>query len=77
MLPAAMSGNATGGNSLGETLGNLIQQGLNAARSRGHQPNASPDEPSPDNPSAPGPNDPSRQQGTRQLNNLLKQFLGR
>ncbi len=71
------SGNATGGNSLGETLGNLIQQGLNAARSRGNQPNASPDEPSPDNPSAPGPNDPSRQQGTRQLNNLLKQFLGR
>ena len=32
------SGNAPGGNSLGETLGKLIQQGLNAARGRGISP---------------------------------------
>jgi AsmA protein len=38
------SDNRTGGNSLGETLGNLIQQGLNAARNRGDSsPNDPPD----------------------------------
>src|SRR5262249_18139757 len=43
------SDNRTGGNSLGETIGNLIQQGLNAARNRGDA----------------SPNDPSRQQNNQ------------
>jgi len=67
------SDNTTGGNSLGDTLGNLIQQGLNGARG-----NNAPQPPSPNNPSAPNPNDPSRQQQDNQpLNNIMKQLFGR
>jgi AsmA protein len=67
------SGNSSGGNSLGDTLGNLIQQGLNAARGN----NTSPP-PSPNNPAAPNPNDPARQQQDNQpLNNIMKQLFGR
>jgi AsmA protein len=66
------SGNSSGGNSLGDTLGNLIQQGLNAARGNNTQP------PSPNNPPAPNPNDPSHQQQDNQpLNNIMKQLFGR
>jgi AsmA protein len=67
------SGNSSGGNSLGDTLGNLIQQGLNAARG-----NNTPQPPSPNNPAAPNPTDPSRQQQDNQpLNNIMKQLFGR
>ena len=67
------SGNPSGGNSFGDTLGNLIQQGLNAARGNNTQP-----PPSPNNPAAPNPNDPSRQQQDNQpLNNIMKQLFGR
>jgi len=66
------SGNPAGGNSLGDTLGNLIQQGLNAARG-----NNAPQPPSPNNPAAPNPNDPSRQQDNQPLNNIMKQLFGR
>jgi AsmA protein len=67
------SDNPSRGNSLGDTLGNLIQQGLNAARG-----NNAPQPPSPNNPSAPNPNDPSRQQQDNQpLNNIMKQLFGR
>ena len=65
------SGNPSGGNSLGDTLGNLIQQGLNAARGNNTQ------LPSPNNPSAPNPNDPPRQQDNQPLNNIMKQLFGR
>ena len=71
--PGAAGSNSdktTGGNSLGETLGNLIQQGLNAARGRGSQPNSSPNDPQ-------APNDPSRQQDSRPLNDMMKQLFGR
>jgi AsmA protein len=64
------SDKTTGGNSLGETLGNLLQQGLNAARGRGDQPNSSPNDPQ-------APNDPSRQQDSRPLNDMMKQLFGR
>jgi AsmA protein len=64
------SSNPSGGNSLGDTLGSLIQQGLNAARGNKAQPS------SPNNPAAPNPNDPSRPQD-QPLNNMLKQFFGR
>jgi AsmA protein len=57
------------GSQLGETLGNLIQQGLNAGRNR----NAPP--PSPNDPAQKDPNQPG--QGNRQINDMLKQFLGR
>ena len=63
------AGNTTGGSSLSDTIGSLIQQGLNAARGRGNQPNASPDNPS-------APNDPSRQPNN-QLNDIMKQLFGR
>jgi AsmA protein len=53
----------TGGNSLGETLGNLIQQGLNAARGNTAPPSS--------------PNDPSHPQNNPPLNNMLKQLFGR
>ena len=59
------SDNTAGGSSLGDTLGNLIQQGLNAARGN----NASPP-PSPNNPAAPNPNDPSHQQDNQPLNDM-------
>jgi AsmA protein len=65
------SGNPGGGNSFGDTLGNLIQQGLNAARGNNTPP------PSPNNPAAPNPNDPSRQQDNQPLNNIMKQLFGR
>jgi AsmA protein len=66
------SGNTSpGGNSLSDTIGSLIQQGLNAARGRGNQPNASPNDPS-----APTPNDPSRPPNN-QLNDIMKQLFGR
>jgi AsmA protein len=68
----AGAGNPSGGNSLGDTLGNLIQQGLNAARG-----NTTPPPPSPNNPSTPNPNDPSRPQDNQPLNNVLKQLFGR
>jgi AsmA protein len=71
---AGLSGNPPGGgqpDTLGETLGNLIQQGLNAARGNNTPPS------SPNDPSAPTPNDPSRQQDSQPLNNMLKQFFGR
>ena len=61
------AGNTTGGNSLSDTLGSLIQQGLNAAR-RATPPNSSPDNPS--------PNDPARQPNN-QLNDIMKQLFGR
>ena len=58
---------------LGETLGNLIQQGLGAGRNRSAPPPASPNDPA-----APAQNDPSRTgQGGRSANDLLKQFFGR
>ena len=63
--------NPSGGNSLGDTLGNLIQQGLNAARGNNTPP------PSPNDPAAPNPNDPSRQQDNQPLNNIMKQLFGR
>jgi AsmA protein len=58
------SGSANGGNSLGETLDNLIQQGLNAGRRRTPPPNSS-------------PNDSSRQQDSQPLNDIMKQLFGR
>jgi AsmA protein len=64
-------GNPSAGNSLGETLGNLLQQGLNAARGGDNHPNASPDDPSP------GKNDPSRRQDRAPLDNIMKQLFGR
>jgi AsmA protein len=65
---AGNAGNATGGGSLGETLGNLIQQGLDAARGR-TPPNASPSDPSsPDN---------SRQQNSAPLSDIMKQLFGK
>jgi AsmA protein len=68
--------NPSGGgqpNSLGETLGNLIQQGLGGGRNGNTPPPASPN-----NPSAPAQNDPSRpDQSGRSANDLLKQFFGR
>lgn len=67
--PGSESDNGTGGSSLGDTLGNLIQQGLNAARSRNKQPD------SPNDPSA--PNDPSHQQNSQPLNDIMKQLFGR
>jgi AsmA protein len=71
----ASDGNPSGSgqsNSLGETLGNLIQQGLGAGRNRNTPP------PSPNDPAAPAQNDPSRtDQGGRSANDLLKQFFGR
>jgi len=58
-------------NTLGETLGNLIQQGLSGGRN-------APPPASPNDPSAPAQNDPSRpNQGGRSANDLLKQFFGR
>jgi AsmA protein len=70
--PGDGSSNPSGGNSLGDTLGNLIQQGLNAARGNNTTP-----PPSPNNPSAPNPNDPSRQQDNQPLNGIMKQLFGR
>jgi AsmA protein len=62
------------GGQLGETLGNLIQQGLNASRNR----NGPPPPASPNDPAAPAQNDPSRtDQGGRSANDLLRQFFGR
>lgn len=59
--------NTTGGNSLGETLGRLIQQGLDAARGR-NAPN-------------PPPNGPAQNaqpdQDNRPITDMLKQFFGR
>jgi AsmA protein len=56
--------NTTGGSSLGDTLGKLIQQGLDAARGR-NAPDSS-------------PNDPGRQQqNTQPLNDIMKQLFGR
>jgi AsmA protein len=56
---------------LGETLGNLIQQGLGG----GHN---NPPPASPKDPAAPAQNDPARpDQGGRSANDLLKQFFGR
>ena len=52
-IRASGSGNPSGGNSLGDTLGNLIQQGLNAARGNNTQP--------------PSPNNPSRAEPERSL----------
>ena len=73
----ASDGNPSGGgqpNTLGETLGNLIQQGLSAGRNR----NGPPPPASPNDPSAPAQNDPARpDQGGRSANDLLKQFFGR
>ncbi|WP_298259476.1 AsmA family protein [Bradyrhizobium sp.] len=60
---AGNDNNTTGGNSLGDTLGKLIQQGLDAARGR-NSPDAS-------------PNDPSRQQDSQPLNDIMKQLFGR
>jgi AsmA protein len=60
--------NAAGGNSLGETLGKLIQQGLDLARGR-NAPNPSPNDPSSAN--------NSRQQNTQPLNDIMKQLFGR
>jgi AsmA protein len=67
----AAGNSSPGGNSLSDTIGSLIQQGLNAARGRGNQPNASPNDPS-----APTPNDPSRPPNN-QLNDIMKQLFGR
>jgi AsmA protein len=76
--PGSSSGNPSGGGQpdtlggqLGETLGNLIQQGLNAGRSRDAPPPSSPNDPS-----APAQKDQPAQ-GNRQINDMLKQFLGR
>jgi hypothetical protein len=70
MLPA---GNPTDGNNqsdtlgkLGETIGNLIQQGLSASQNRNPPPNGRP----PDNPAQPD-------QSRRQVNDMLKQLFGR
>jgi AsmA protein len=71
--PGAPSGDTdktTDGSSLGDTLGNLIQQGLDAARGHGSQPNSSPNDPQ-------APNDPSRQQDSHPLNDVMKQLFGR
>jgi AsmA protein len=70
IYPDIAGGNAgkpTGGNSLSDTIGSLIQQGLNAAR-RAAPPNSSPNDAS--------PNDPSRQPN-KQLNDIMKQLFGR
>ena len=70
IILAAARAIRAGGNSLGDTLGNLIQQGLNAARGN----NTSPP-PSPKNPAAPNPNDPSRPQDNQPLNGIMKQLF--
>jgi AsmA protein len=67
--PGSESGNGGDGSSLGDSLGNLIQQGLNAARSRNRPPD------SPNDPSA--PNAPSQQQNNQPLNDIMKQLFGR
>jgi AsmA protein len=64
-------GNPLGG-TLGEALGNLLQQGLGAGRGRNSPQPASPNDP------PPAPNDPNQPpQGGRSANDLLKQFFGR
>ncbi len=68
--PNGGPGNSTGGNSLSDTLGSLIQKGLNAGRSS-NAPS------SPNNPSAPAPNDPARQPNNLPLNDIMKQLFGR
>lgn len=61
------------GSQLGETLGNLIQQGLGAGRNRNASQPASPNDPS-----APAQNNPNPpDQGSRPAGDLLKQFFGR
>jgi AsmA protein len=63
-LDVGSNDNTTGGNSLGDALSKLIQQGLDAARGR-NAPN-------------PSPNDPGRQQQNSQpLNDIMKQLFGR
>ena len=59
-------GQPTGGNSLSDTIGSLIQQGLNAARRA--NPNSAPNNASPDDPQRPSNN---------QINDIMKQLFGR
>ena len=58
------------GGKLGETLGNLLQQGLSAGRPRSAPPPSSPNDPS-----APAQAQPS--QGGRPMNDVLRQLFGR
>jgi AsmA protein len=70
--PNGASGDSSGNgqpNTLGETLGNLIQQGLSAGRK-------TPPPASPNDPAAPAQNDPSRQQNSQPMD-VLKQLFGR
>ncbi|MGA8899351.1 AsmA family protein [Bradyrhizobium sp.] len=61
------------GSQLGETLGNLIQQGLSASRNRNALPS-----PSPNDPSAPAQNNPTPpDQSGRPAGDLHRQFFGR
>ena len=59
--------NTSGGSSLGETLGKLIQQGLDAARGR-NAPNPSPNGPA---------QNAQPDQDNRPITDMLKQFFGR
>jgi AsmA protein len=70
--PNGASGDSSGSGqpiTLGETLGNLIQQGLNGGRK-------TPTPASPNDPAAPVQNDPSRQQNSQPMD-VLKQLFGR
>jgi AsmA protein len=68
---------------LGETLGNLIQQGLGALpRSHGIQPNSTPQPPSPSVPQDGGSNQPrdgqqDNQQDSQPMNDVLRQLFNR
>jgi AsmA protein len=74
--PGGPGGDASGSNpsggglsdTLGKTLGNLLQQGLSAGRNRN----------APNDPSAPAQNDPAQpDQSGRPMNDVLRQLFGR